>query len=323
MSQITTDANKAVARKRRDDEEKKRLAELDQQSFELSEMKRSLDEISSADCAKFDPRGREAAEQTLSKVEVSIAKGDPQAVRALLSDAQSSVEEHLNAVVRARAEWLRRKAEAESAVNELHSLAVGLKADEVVMRWCGALVQTISKMLEEAAQAISSEEFDSPSAIMKQAHAEADKIIVKANEMQLKADERDYIVASIGSALRDLGFQVGPSQAAHPNHPASAIVFKALNINREGVAVSVPFEGEVMYDVGGYPMQTVQRVDGNGQAKACDKAQGMLKEIHKALAQRYGVKMGELVWEDRDPQRVLGGEKSLPSTDDIESGNYK
>ncbi|MCX6345167.1 MAG: hypothetical protein NT018_08830 [Armatimonadetes bacterium] len=316
LPQITADTNKAVARKRRDDEEKKRLAELDRQSFALSELKRSLDEISPADCAKFDPLGRKAAEQALAKVDVFLSKGDPQAVRAPLSSAQDSLEKHVSTVVQARAEWLRRKGEAESAVNELNSLMEGLKADEVVLRWRSASVQAMAKMLQEADQAVLAEEFDAPSAILKQANAEVDKIVAEANEAQLKADERDYIVTSMGNALRDLGFEVGPPQAEHPDHPASAIVFRALNTNKEGVAVSVPFEGEVMYDVGGYPLQTAQRVDGKGKAKICDKAQGMLEEIHTALAQRYGVNMGELSWEDKDPDRNVRAAEELPAGGD-------
>lgn len=316
LQQIIADANKAVARKRRDDEEKKRLAELDRQSFALSELKRSLDEIGSVDSMKFDPRGRNEAEQALSKVEALIPRGDPQAIRSPLSGAQSSIDTHVSTVVNARVEWIRRKGEAESAASELYSLVEGLKADEVVMRWKTAVVQAISGSLVEADDAVASEEFDKPSAILRRTRDEVDKIITEANHAQLRADERDYIVSSIGNALRDLGFAVGPPQAEHPGHPASAIVFQALNANREGIAVSVPFEGEVTYDVGGYPMQTEQRVDGKGQAKVCDKAQGMLEEIHVALAQRYGVNMGELTWDDKDPNRDIHVEKILPDSGD-------
>jgi hypothetical protein len=324
LPQIIADANKAVARKRRDDEEKKRLAELDRQSFALSELKRSLDEIGSVDSRKFDPRGRNEAEQALSKVEALLSRGGPQAIRSPLSGAQSSIDTHVSTVFNARAEWLRRKGEAASAVNELYSLIEGLKADVVVMRWKMAVVQAISGSLAEADNAVAREEFDKPSTILKRAKAEVDKIVTEANHAQLKADERDYIVSSIGNALRDLGFAVGHSQAEHPGHPASAIVFQALNTNREGVAVSVPFEGEVTYDVGGYPMQTEQRVDGKGRAKVCDKAQGMLEEIHATLAQRYGVNMSKLMWEEKDPNRDIRGADDLPaSCDTTIRGNYR
>jgi hypothetical protein len=323
LSQIAADVKDAVARKRRDDETKKRFAELDRQSFELLELRRLLDEVSLSDRVKFDSHGRETADHALSKVEVSISKRDPQAVHALLSDARSCVEKHVNIAVRTRTEWLRRKDQAKSAVNELYSLIEGLKADETAIRWYGTSVQAISKMLEDAEQAILSEEFDLPSNILKQATAEANKIIVRANDAQLKADERNYIVQSIGSALHEMGYNVGSYIAEHPHDSASAIMFQASNENGEGVSVSVPLEGEVMYDVCGYSMETTQRIDGTGQARVCDKAQGMLEEIHSTLAELYGVNMGELTWEDSDPDRTLVIKKELKRKTATGRGGHK
>ncbi len=64
-----------------------------------------------------------------------------------------------------------------------------------------------------------------------------------ANQAQLKANQRDYVVQSIAESLQQMGFTITYQEAEHPEHPASAIILGAATNSGKSVSVSVPVEG--------------------------------------------------------------------------------
>ena len=79
--------DQAIAQKRRDDEEKKRLAELEKQQLRVAELERAIARIPAADAAKFDSDGKNASRQAIDATQRAIVKGNPEAVRSPLAQA--------------------------------------------------------------------------------------------------------------------------------------------------------------------------------------------------------------------------------------------
>lgn len=312
VTQVSADLQQEISRKRRDDEEKQRRAELERQQFELSELERQVQQIPPADATKFDAAGQAQVQQALPTVRQAIAQGNPAAVRSPLQQAIAAVNQHSQQVSQRRADWQRRKAEAEQQQGELVALIAGLEADPVVMRWQADEVATLQQQAQAAQQAIVTEQFDQVAPLLKAAQEQAQEIVAIANAAQLKADQRDYIANSIAQTLEEMGFGLRYRQPEH-DHPASAILIGAATNSGKGICVSVPVEGEVLYDVEGYAKQTAAAV-GGGTAAVCDEAEQVITEMHQVLADQFGVQMSELTWEGKDPNRQLRKADALPSS---------
>ncbi len=312
--QIEQDLHKAVSRKRRDEEEKKRRLELEKQQFELEELERQISQIPKADATKFDANGYATVQQAIGTVKTAIASSNPESVRAPLANAIKALQDHTNLVIQHRTEWLQRKAEAEQAIGELQAFIVGLRADPVVMRWHGHTITELETQAQTAVQALAAEQFEQPANILAVAQTRGQQIVEEANAEQIKADQRDYIATSIAQTLQDMGFIVSPPQAEYADHPKTAMILKAATASGKGISVSVPVEGEVWYDVDGYTKST-EAVVGGGNAAVCDEAEQVLTDMHTALEAEFGVKMGEISWEGKDPNRKPRKADGLPNND--------
>lgn len=312
LDQLQQDLQQHLAQKRRDDEDKKRKAELDRQQFALDDLQRQLHQI--PDAAKFAPDDRTAVVQTLETVRQAIASGNPATVRQPLQNAESALDRHRQHVARQRAEWQRRQAAAERDLGELHSLIAGLQADPVVMQWQHQAVTQLQAQLQRAEEAVASEQFEQVAPILATCQQQSQTLIDTANAAQLQADQRDYIANSIADSLEALGFNLVYRQAEHPDSPASAVILAAATHSGKGISVSVPVEGEVLYDVEGYNKSTVAAV-GGGSAAICDEAEQVIGEMHGLLESEFGVQMGELQWEGKDPNRRIRQADDLPRSE--------
>lgn len=309
LEQLEQELQGAIAQKRRDDEAKKRQAELDRQRFLLQELRQQWQQI--PDAEEFDMAGHQAVHRALAAVEKAIAQGNPAPVRQPLQDAEQALTQHQQQVQTQRAAWQQRKATAETQLGELQTLVAGLQDDPVVMQWQGAEVAQMQGQVQEAERAIAQEQFEQVGTVLQASQHQGQVILETANAAQLQADQRDYIADSIAHSLNALGFTVVSRQAEHPDHPASAIVLGAVTHAGKGISVSVPVEGEVFYDVEGYPKQTEAAI-GGGAAATCDAAEQVIGEMHGILAEQFGIQMGELQWEDKDPHRKLRQADELP-----------
>lgn len=322
LTRILRDCDQAVSRKRRDDEEKKRKAEIERLQFELEELEREVKQIPVGDAAKFDAVGQTSVQQALSAVQLALKSGQPQAVKTPLNQAIRLVKQHTQSVSQGRAEWEKQKAEAEQVVGELQDLVTGLKADPVVMRWHSHSVMQLDSELDLAQQAIGSEQFNQPKLIWAKVKAQEHQIIEEANLAQLKADKRDYITQSIVATLQDMGFSVLGIEDEHEGHPSTAKVFTATAAGR-AISVNVPVEGQVWYDVDGYPKNTVASVVDGKPAATCDEAEAVLTEMHDALQQEFGIQMGEISWQGKDPNRVTRTATDLPTNAEQSRGGKR
>jgi hypothetical protein len=262
---------------------------------------------------KFDAPGAAAAKQAIAGARSAIATGNPESAQGPLAQAEEALGTHLNTVAQHRGEWQRRQADAEQATSELVALVEGLKADPVLVRWHGHSLSQLEANINEAHDAIAREQFDQPSAILSSAQTKAKAMVHQANEAQIKADQRDYIVQSIAQTLQAMNFTVSPIWQEHPGHPASAVILQAATGSNKSIYVSVPLEGRIMYSVNGYPMTTETAV-GGGKAAVCDEAERVLVEMQQNLEAVFGVKMDEVWWEGKDPTRALRKADELPTS---------
>ncbi|MBW4613949.1 MAG: hypothetical protein KME21_11865 [Desmonostoc vinosum HA7617-LM4] len=134
---------------------------------------------------------------------------------------------------------------------------------------------------------------------LRQLEARMQTIIATANTAQLQAERRDYIAESISQSLQSMGFSITFHQPEHPQHPATAVILGATNNTGKGISVSVPITGQVFYDVNGYVKHSMATVDGN-TTSVCDEAEQILNEMHDVLEGKFGVKMGEVLWQGKD-----------------------
>jgi hypothetical protein len=205
----------------------------------------------------------------------------------------------------------KRREQAEQQLLAFEAMLAGLQADATVMRWLAGNVAEMQQRATELRVKFDNADYSVCNSLAdKAAGLEAD-IVARANAAQIKADQRDYIAHGIRSTLAEMGFVVGELSEEHPGHPASAVSFSAVNELGRGINVSVPVEGEVFYDVDGYHKSTVSKV-GGGNAAVCDSAQQVLEEMHDLLEDGFQVQMSELMWEGKDPERILRQADELP-----------
>jgi hypothetical protein len=267
---------------------------------------------------KFDPAGWQTMQTTMQELLSLLERGNPQAVTSPLAKVQQQNTDYLAQVQTLQQAWEAEKATAENQLAQLQSLIAGLQADPVVMRWQGPQLAELVGYQEQSQQAIAAEKFQGVADFLRRSETLQEEMIANANAAQLQADQRDYIADSIASSLEELGFNVVYRQAEHADHPASAVIMGAVTPAGKGISVSVPVDGEVFYDVDGYSKQTVAVV-GGGQAVVCDEAEQVIDEMHDFLAAQFGIQMGELNWEGKNPQRQLRQADSLPQSSSSEA----
>jgi hypothetical protein len=246
-----------------------------------------------------------ALRSALSTAGGALQTANQALIAATMDRFEQAVQAYEDAVRQQQEALQRKQAAAEQIRSESEAIISGLKADPVVMRWHAASVAILE---EELSKATSDQD-------VSQAREAAGNIVKEANSAQIRADQRDYIAKSISSTLEDMGFVVSAPQEEHPGHPATASIVNAATVSGKAIAISVPVEGQVWYNVEGY-VKSVEAAVGGGQAAVCDEAEAVIEQMHEALAEEFHVRMGELKWDGKDPNRKLRAAKSLPENAD-------
>jgi hypothetical protein len=315
--QLRQDWERAKQQRWRDEEEAKRQGEIERQQVALESERRRLEALAMM-AQKFAPAGWQTVQTAMQQVQTLIEHGNPQAVVSPLTVVQQQNRDFIAQVQTLQQEWETQKAMAEAQLAQLQTAIAGLQADPVVMRWQEPELAELISYQEQSQQAIAAEQFQVVEDFLRRSETLQEEMIANANAAQLQADQRDYIADSIASSLKELGFNVVYRQAEHPDHPASAVIMGAMTPAGKGISVSVPVDGEIFYDVDGYSKQTVAVV-GGGQAAVCDEAEQVIDEMHDFLSAQFGIQMGELNWEGKNPQRQLRQADSLPQSSSSEA----
>ncbi len=302
----------ACKRKRRDEAEKKRRKDIERQQFELEELQHQVAQIPEAEALKFDAAGRQLLQSVFQNLLQAIAQGDPVAVRRPLAEATALVQKHVRQIAQGQTNCQQQKTQANRQLAELQVILAGLKADPVVMRWQSSAVTELENQINAAQLAIADGRLTQVISCLSESRLRSQSMLEAANTAQIQAERRDYIADSIAQTLLEMGFSITFHQPEHPDHPASAMILGATTQTGKGISVSVPIAGQVFYDVDGYVLHSVTTVDGN-TAAICDEAEQVLTEMHTALEDKFGVKMGEVLWQGKDPNRARPHAEQLPS----------
>ncbi len=302
----------ASKRKRRDEAEKKRRKDIERQQFELEELQHQVAQIREAEALKFDAAGRQLLQCVFQNLLQAIAQGDPVAVRRPLAEATALVQKHVRQIAQGQTNCQQQKTQANRQLAELQVILAGLKADPVVMRWQSSAVTELENQINAAQLAITDGRLTQVISCLSQSHQRSQSMLEAANTAQIQAERRDYIADSIAQTLQEMGFSITFHQPEHPDHPASAMILGATTQTGKGISVSVPIAGQVFYDVDGYVKHSITTIDGN-TAAICDEAEQVLTEMHTALEDKFGVKMGEVLWQGKDPNRARPHAEQLPS----------
>lgn len=266
--------------------------------------------------AELDATGRATALAALNAARSHGNSPNPQVLAATLAEARKAVEAHQQTVRAAQTRLLEQRQAAQTRLDAAAELAAGLLADPAVQLWALAQGQELAARVAGWRIAFDSGDPAAPAPdAVEQFKADHARLLERANAAQVRAETRDYIARSVREVLEEMGFMVGAAQEEHPGHPATALTFRAVNAAGQSIGVSVPVDGQVWYDIDGYPKTTETQV-GGGKASACDTAQAVLEEMHAALEAQHGVQAGELMWEGKDPLRLLRQADQLPRSDD-------
>ncbi|HEY3331135.1 MAG TPA: hypothetical protein VGK19_13995 [Capsulimonadaceae bacterium] len=246
-----------------------------------------------------DPTGAQAVRRAIAEVAAALQGHDEGRQDRKLAALESAVTTYAATLAESR----RQLALQSASTLQLNALIEGLQTDAVLMRWQAAGVMEISAL---AAQFSPNAKLDSATVegVLEQARKRAANLVHTANIAQIKADQRDYVANSIRSVMEQMGYMVSGPTPEHASHPASAVIVQGASPSGKAIAVSIPFEGEVWYNVDGFVKSTEAAV-GGGDAAVCDEAEEVITQMHEALAEEYHLQMGELQWDGKDPNRTL------------------
>lgn len=188
---------------------------------------------------------------------------------------------------------------------ELQAVLEGCRADDVLMTWEG---QNIERLIGELHALNTSAGADAVRAI----RACLDESLQRAQARQLAEERRMYIVQSLQKAMADQGFEVGDARLTGDDYD-SEVAFHATRIDRRALAVSVPLDGPVIYDIDGVEQITEVGEDGLAYTD-CASTEERLTALHANLAAQFGIEAGELLWESKDPLRAVRTARSLPTS---------
>lgn len=297
---LERDLHEALGKKQRAAQDQKKTLDLQQQTFELHELRCRLVNVPEELALKFDAAGQIQVRQALQAVAAALDRGDPARVQPKLNQAENLLRQHIDTVVQQQVDWEQRQSTAEDQLSELKALVTELQQASLIKDWYSESLLALTTEVNTAQQAIEQEQFHRVKEILTLTQDRVNDLEERAMAAQTKADQRDYVTDSIAQTLEDMGFTIVYRKSEHPNHPASATILAASNNAGKSLSVSVPIEGEVFYDVDGYPKGTVITVSGD-QASVCDEAEQVIQEMHTALSEKRGVRMSPLNWSGKEP----------------------
>ena len=188
-----------------------------------------------------------------------------------------------------------------------------LKADKIIIRWVRREIEALEEKLAEITAMIEREDWAPVQAAAGTLLREADDVVQKAEAMQLVEDRRQYVIQGIREVMEKMGFiiQSGYPALEYPDFPSSATIIQAARLGGGDIALSVPQQGAVWYEVNGFPGQIEEGSSGEA-VYSCDQAENEIGKIHNLLKASYGIKMGELRWEGKDAYRIRKTAHDLP-----------
>jgi hypothetical protein len=311
LGRIKNDIDRACRRKEAEDARTGQSPGMNALRARYDNLKQAAGTLFDTPEGPLGPAGAAAAiKSALAAVGGALQTNNEAKIAANLGRLENAVQEYEDSLLELSEQEARQAAVIRQLTSEATAIIAGMRADPVVMRWHAGTVDALETDLTNVDWA-SLTDPEARSKVIETARESSAAIVKEADAAQIKADQRDYIAQSISSTLIDMGFMVSEPIEEHPGHPATASILHAATTSGKAIAVSVPVEGQVWYNVEGY-VKTVEAAVGGGEAAVCDEAQEVIEQMHDALDQEFQIQMGELNWEGKDPKRKLRAAKSVP-----------
>ncbi|MEP6670259.1 MAG: hypothetical protein ABJF10_13950 [Chthoniobacter sp.] len=318
-----SDAARVQAReaaKRMQEEQARQLSRAD------AECRSAAARIAEYDNAKervFDALGRSEVEQVLVATQSAIVEHDAPTATELAERLAVVIEDHEKKREAERVRWVAACAGARLKVALIDEALSGLKADQVVMRWCQNRIDEWIARLVTIEAALAGDRFGEVQIAADEWKPFAESILNEAQEMQLREDRRQYVVRSLCEVLAGQGFVLknGSPALDYPEYPNSAVMIQARRLSGEALAISVPhdLDERVEYDLDGYERRPHTAADGT-PATSCDAAELVIEQMRTVLDGQFGIESSPLEWEGKDPDRIRKGSKDLPGGGDEHRG---
>ena len=288
---------------------------LGAEEAEVAQLEYQVAALDRARSDKFDRTGARNLARLLADARSNLQSQDLSQVRRDIAAARQILVNHQVEVTKQFVAWQAARDQAEMALAAASDRIAGLHADEIIVRWGSGEIASLEERLERSRKLLSEERFDvilAESAALLEA---SDAVVGHVQELQLKEERRQYIVQGIVEVMGQMGFVVQQNSPAleNPDVPNSATMIHAVRIGGGAIAVSVPQEGEILYDVDGFPKRTETGGDG-ATVRTCDEAEQEIDRMHEAMKDVFGIEMSELVWDGKDPERVRKAAKRLPES---------
>jgi len=262
--------------------------------------------------AAFDPSGDASTKVALLAADTLLSQGDLDAATRALDEARTLLAAHQETVRQRFAEREVARDEAERALGGLRSQWAGLASDEVVLTWSRTEVDGVAEVISQASSALAAENFSACINLCQQGAAAITSLIQKAERRQEEEEKRSYLVSSLVEVLRQQAFLVSDPQLSIADDLDSTVVIHATRPDRRAILLQIPRTGPVEYDIDGYEKRIEHSP--NGTSATCDEAEARLAAIHDQLETDFGIQMGELYWEGRDPLRTSRTGRPLPNS---------
>lgn len=210
-------------------------------------------------------------------------------------------------------QWTQEQKRATDAVGSARDLVGSIGADAIVRRWAAEDIRALQSALDEASSLVSGGRFQEATSKADVIRRGAEACVARANDLQLSEDRRQYIIDGMLSVLREMGFIVGGGSPAlsDPSLPTSDVLIQARRLGGGALALSIPQEGDILYDVDGYSRRLQAGQDG-GTYKTCDEAERDISLVHEMLESEFGIHMSELMW-DGKPRGISKQQQSFAS----------
>lgn len=281
----------------------------------VDEQARLAQAVGDASSSRFDAEGRDEVGRLVSGIQDAVRRKQIADPDKELDSLRSRIDEHIAVVSEQLAEWNERRAEIGALIGEAEDRVNAMKSDETLMRWAGPDIDSLREHLGALSEMADDGAFERAKDGVTDWNEKAEAVLAAVEEVQLKEEQRNYILSGVQDVLRDMGFDVedGFPCPEDSGNPFSATILRARQVNGRSISVSIPHEREeeVWYEVDGFDMNVDSQ---EGQlVRTCDEAQSQLEELHEQL-HGLGIEMSELWW-DGKPEGEWKAADSLPQSE--------
>jgi hypothetical protein len=172
------------------------LALVEQRLLELTEPRRR----------RFDADGFTRVEAALDASRRALQGQNLQAAEERVERLRVLTKEHQARLEEAHKNWQTAFDAAQAQLAAVDEAGAGLRADEVVMRWCSRRVSEWEKALSQMKSLLSQDQFSKVESLARQILSTASAIVSGAQEQQLREEQRQYVADSLCQVLSGYGF---------------------------------------------------------------------------------------------------------------------